>query len=141
MFKGQANILADGNMELDNTTNYTASNQAVITKDTTLPYRGTRCLRVTKGDTEGLSAIAVAGSVTAKTYRVTGWARSDTLGNPAIAFQNQVVWTGGADLTEWTYFDITTTTTGGQIRLRNYDRGTVAGSWVEFDDIRIEVID
>jgi len=51
-----------------------------------------------------------------------------------------VVWTGGADLTEWTYFDITTTTTGGQIRLRNYDRGTVAGSWVEFDDIRVEEV-
>lgn len=132
------NLLVDGNMEAVGTTSWTADNGGILSKETTSPYRGVRNIRITKGDTEATIATARQYILTiGKTYRVTGWARSSLLGYVLITLQNTPVVNLGADVTDWTYFDEIAVSGGTSFRLRNYDIGGVAGSWVEFDDVRV----
>ena len=85
MFKGQANLLVDGNMEANNTDAWTADNGAVLSKQTTNPYRGMRVLRVADG-TE-LYPSARQTLIVGTTYRVTGVARGDGRQDPEYIWE------------------------------------------------------
>jgi len=126
-------ILADGNMENAGVGDWAASNSATLTKETGAVEDGTQILRVAYSDTENPAALQTMLTV-GKTYRLTGWARSDGGAVPRVLTPAAgITWTG-TNSTDWQYFDITGTTGYTSINLRS----TTAGAgYTEWDDILV----
>ncbi len=130
------NILVDGDMEANNVTVWAVGNSATITKDTTSPHGGTRNLRVARN---GVNApYAYQGAFTAgKTYRITGYARSDGSATPRITDGAIVPWTGTTS-TSWQAFDFTEV---APTTVFTFGTSTSTGTqYVEFDDVTITQI-
>jgi len=133
--QGSATIIADGNMEADNTDSWDALYNAVLTKQTTSPYRGTRCLRITKGDD---NALARQNVTIGKTYRITGWARGDGTARAAIGAGGSGSFTSSAGGTEWEHFDFISIP--GYSYIYFLVNGGTVGNYIEIDDVRVEEV-
>ena len=121
-------------MEAATTAAWTAAAAAVLTKETTTPHGGARCLRVAYGGTNLPRATQAFGGVAGKVYRLTGWARSDGVVGPRVYDSGSVtLWTGTAS-TSWQYFSVTYTAVGTSITLMALATGA---GYVEFDDLSI----
>lgn len=127
------NSLVDGDMEAADASAYTAYNSATLTKSTTTPKVGTKCLRVTYNGVSNPAALQNV-LVIGKWYRATGWMRSDGTVQPSFidATQNLFV---GTTSTSWQSFDVRFRATSVGVYL--YTNATSAGKYAEFDDIKI----
>lgn len=111
---------------------WSVTNSALLTKDTTSPHGGLQSLRVTH---DGTNYPAAHQSVTviSKKYRVTGWARGDGTQYPAVYDGAVSLWTG-TNSVSWQYFDVVYTATATLTRF--YCFATSAG-YCEFDDCSV----
>lgn len=112
--------VTDGDMELPGTApNWTPGNDATLSKETTTPKEGSRCLRVTANGVT-FSAYAVQfGVVTAgKYYRVRGWGRGDGTMRPRFSSGGATThWAGIVGSSAWEYFDVTIKAEGNSFLL------------------------
>jgi hypothetical protein len=155
--------VTDGDMELNNVTNWTASpTTAVTSKTTSSPQEGTRALRITAA-----AALATDTPVfcyqsclnPGRRYLLTGYARSDGTEVPVVTTQStslgntkQTLWTGTSD-TSWQFFqiDFVALSDGNPIGSGNASRlgfqfrlqsGPSAGTeYVDFDNVRLLEVD
>jgi hypothetical protein len=131
---GAKQLVVDGDMENATTTAWTPFGAgAVLTKEYG-GVTGKRVLRVTDLTTTGAGYQANL-FVMGKTYRVTGWARSDGAGSsPTIGdgymFVN--IWTGGTANNAWQRVDAVFTPVNNAFVLTKYGAG---GAYTEWDDI------
>jgi len=122
-------LLADGDMEAADTSSWSASG-ATLSKESGAAVDGSNVLRVTY---VGASGYAVQTPLTiGKTYRLTGWYRTDGTANARINLGGVI--TGNLSGTDWTRVDLIETALQTYVRLHKY---STAGNYVEFDDIVI----
>ena len=130
-------LLVDGDMEAATTAAWIANSGAVLTKETTTPHGGLRCLRVKAllGDAgaQARQDILTIG----KTYRFTGWARTDGVADKALVFH------GGASVdvattTAWTKFDFTATAASAQCLLGSRKATADSDYYCEFDNVSVK---
>jgi len=130
-------LVTDGDMEAAGTAAWVAGASAVLSKQAGSPGgSGTQVLRVAYGGTNNPNAsqsILTSGI----TYRVTGWARGDGTGNPAVFIGGaNRAWTGTSSAT-WQAFDVTSVASGaGSLYLRTDITGA---GYSEFDDVTVVV--
>lgn len=124
-------LLLDGDMEKAGTSDWTAT-RATLTKETGSAEDGSRILRVTA--TAGTPVSQQAILTVGKTYRVTGWARSDGNIPPRIGdgADGDRFWLGTTS-TSWQHFDGTGVAGHADITLNGL--GGVATNYIEFDDV------
>jgi len=117
---------------------WTSGNTAILTKETSNPYRGSNVIRVTNTDGESNPFAYQNVAEVGKTYKIHAWARSDGTSIPSVLGYG-TIWTGDTS-TAWQEINVTfTQTTSGWIGLK---AGTsTSGAWVEFDDVEIYEID
>lgn len=125
-------LLVDGDMEAVDTNAWTPENSPTLTKETTDPHSGLRCLRVSYNGVTNPGAYQDVLTV-GKTYRMVGYARSDGTAPPYVLFGSKLVFTG-TDSTAWQAIDVTDSPTGvGWVRIRaQWNAG-----YVEFDDLLV----
>ncbi|MFC1723313.1 LamG-like jellyroll fold domain-containing protein, partial [Nanoarchaeota archaeon] len=131
-------MLTDGDMEAEETGNYSAGGGGTLSKETGNPSgSGTQVLRVTKDAAAAdwaVQDVIDAGT----TYRVTGWYRGDGTANPVVG-SNTLYWKSGTSSTTWQSFDIKVTTSGAAGPYL-YAAAGGASNWVEFDDVVVQKV-
>lgn len=129
-------FIADGDMELADASAWSTGSSATLSWPTTAPHEGTRCLRVTYGGE--ITPYAQQSLLTiGKTYRMTGWARTDGVSPYARVFVgNSNIPIIVATTSTWTYFDQVKTAISTSILLQAYTGG-LAGQYCEFDDVKV----
>jgi hypothetical protein len=158
--------IIDGDMELNNTTNWGGAASSTLSKTTTSPQEGTRALRITAnaGQATGNLIYTYQGIVVTTTdvilpgrrYLLTGYARSDGTEVPMINLTTntfgiiQTLWSGTAS-TSWQFFQIdfvASEDTVGGLSINNIQllfrlgTGPAAGTeYVDFDNIRLLEVD
>ena len=127
-------LVADGDMEASGVTSWTNYNNAVPTKTTDGNKSGRQALRVTYAGSSSSGYVRNANNLTVgKTFRVTGWARSDGTLVPRVLTQTNVFWIG-TNSTSWQRVDGVATITQAGVLLGSQVAGT-AVNYIEFDDI------
>ncbi len=126
-------VALDGNMEAVGTTDWTALYGAALSKQTGSPYSGVQVLRVTYGGTNNPSAANNGPTVIGRTYRATGWARSDGSGVPRFQDGFTSMWTGTTS-TDWQEFDVTYVAVATGCRLNCQTSGA---AFAEFDQVKV----
>lgn len=126
-------VLVDGDMEAVGTTAWPIYIPGTISKETTTPHGGSKCLRVAYNGVAN-PAVYQGGLAAGRRVRVTGWYRGDGAGTsvPKV-FAAGVFQDTGTNSNTWQYFDITYMGTDGQLRL--YAWG--GSGYSEFDDIQV----
>ena len=126
-------LLTDGDMEASTAVAYTAQNSATLTKETGTPHGGSQVLRIAYNSVNYPSATQAVLTI-GKTYRATGWARSDGTYTPrAPHYDGGWVWIGTTS-TDWQYFDETFVAGNTSVTLQ---AGATAAGYAEFDDVSI----
>jgi len=123
-------IIADGDMEAADTSDWNAGNSATLTKESGAAEDGDRVLKVAYNGTT--NPFAYQAQVVGKTYRVTGWARGDGTAYPVYSDSGYTTWAGTTS-TEWQRFDIVYEVVGG-IQARLYAKTSSSG-YTEWDDL------
>jgi len=127
-------LLQDANMEATGAPNWTANVNATLSKQTNAPQGGNQVIRVTYGGSSSDFANQPVG-VAGKTYRATGYARSDGTANVRVAnASTSAVWIG-TNSTSWQYFDVTFIQTGTNVKFGGSSMGS--GNYVEYDDVSV----
>jgi len=126
------NILLDGDMELPNVVEWTPGQSAVLTKETTDPHGGVRCLRVSALIGDYPFAKQAAFVVGAK-QRIVGYARGDGTSPPRVDVLTTTIWTGTSSAA-WQAFDVIVIPASTDLRLVCVTTGT---GYAEFDDVGI----
>ena len=130
-----AQLCADGDMEQADTSFWVASNNATLTKETTDPHGGSRCLRVTYGGTNNAYAQKVLLTV-GHTYTLSGWFRGDGTNGPIVYLGVASGYAvSGAITNVWQAFSITRKVVATSIALST--TSTSAGQYCEFDDLKL----
>lgn len=125
-------LLQDGDMEDPSTTYWTAGAGGILSKDTTFPVQGLRCMRVANGGTPNPSAVATPFEA-GKRYIIRGYARGDGVSSsPQVRYSGGVIYTGGVS-TNWVRFSRVIEPTG--VGLFLYSIGMLG--WCEFDEIEV----
>jgi hypothetical protein len=128
-------LLIDGNMEASGTADWTlGSATGTLTKDTGAPHGGTQNLRVARVSTNNPHAtqsVLVAG----KTYRITGWAKTDGSSTAAVYVGSNGAANVVASTASWTFFDLTKIATNGVAVVQAIT--STGTQYAEFDDISI----
>ncbi len=132
-------LVQDGTMEASGTGVWLAGNTATITKDTTSPHGGTQNLRVARNGVNNPQATQ-AILVTGKTYRITGYAKSDGNASPRVQDGSLTFWTGTTS-TSWQLIDATVIATASDGILRLVAITGTGTQYAEFDDISVTEID
>lgn len=128
--------LQDPDMEVADTSFWTAGNAATLSKQTGTPYEGTYCLRVAHAGTSDPYAYQTSLEI-GRDYTIAGYARSDGTGVPKILDGTTVLWTGTTS-TSWQSFSVAFTSTANDLRFQN----TIAvAGYCEFDDCGLTVTD
>lgn len=125
-------LCIDGDMETAGVAAWTAAASATLTKEAGTPHGGAQCLRIAYNGTAspGASQTILA---TGRTYRVTGWVRSDGVSIPRVLGGGTVIFTGTTS-TDWQAIDVSFTADGTTFKL--YAVLTVAG-YSEWDDVTL----
>jgi hypothetical protein len=123
-------------MEESNVDEWTAGGAAALSKQTTNPHTGLRCLRVA-GAVLGFAY--QPGTVTInRVHHIVGWARGDGTAGPSVNLATGApLWTGTASTT-WQPFDLKALATGASDFLFRWGLGA-GGSYVEFDDLYVSL--
>ncbi len=135
---GGRNLLTDGDMEGAGTAAWTPAT-ATLSKETSTPHGGERCLRVAYLATAqgGATQYALTNGAT---YRATGFARSNGSAIPRVGTSAATLWTGINGTTDWQLFDVTfTVTTIGPV-MWFFSANLAAGRYVDFDDVMLRRI-
>jgi hypothetical protein len=125
-------LMQDRDMEASGTNDWQAAQTATLSKQTTSPHGGAQVLRVAWGGNSGPGAQQNTLDL-GKTYRVTGFTRSDGTFIPQVADTGTAKWTGTTS-TSWQPVDVTFVATGNILRLRG--NNNVAG-YTEWDDMSV----
>jgi hypothetical protein len=131
-----AQLVADGDMEAVGVGDWTAVNNAALTKDATNFHGGAQSLKVAYIDTnypKAQQAILTIG----KMYQAIGWMRGDGgTGIPKVTIGSGVGRTevGGTNSVLWQAFDITGVAVDANLWLID---NALGASWVEFDDVTV----
>lgn len=125
-------LLDDGAMEMTGTTEWTAMYGAILSKSTVSPRYGTQALRITK-DAAGSKAAQQTILTAGRTYRASGWTRSD--GTCRTLVNGIIISTAS---TTWQYFDVVFVAADAFATFFASLGG--AGNWVEIDTILIQEI-
>jgi hypothetical protein len=126
-------ILNDGDMEDDDgspTSEWTAGNSAVLTKQTDKVYDGKQILRVAYGGNSQPVAFQSVKTI-GERYRSNGWTRSDGTNVPIVRDGGIIIWTGTSS-TDWQYFDVIHTAASVQIQ---FGAVSVTSGHTEWNDI------
>lgn len=131
------NVLPDSNMELSGVSSWTVYNGATLSKETTSPYSGTQCLRLSQNGVQSGAYQSLILNPVSKVFRITGRARSDGTAVPAIGDGGVVDrhWIG-TNSTSWQTIDVTVISSNTSFFLIK----RTAGTWVEFDDLQVTPI-
>ncbi len=127
---GAGEQIIDGDMELGGIANYTPLAGVNVTKDSTLPYEGTQCLRLTSTGAGTLGCYQTCMVMGAR-YLIVGRYRSDGTATPTMRDRAGLSIAIGAASTSWQYFSGEFTATHAGLRPSGVFTG--AGQWVEFD--------
>jgi hypothetical protein len=132
---GQAryySLLIDGDMDRSDVAAWTAVSSAVLTKPTTDPKQGPRCLRVAYGGIFAPNAAQTPLTI-GNDYRVLGWMRGDGVASiPRVRSGAPYLATGTSSNT-WQKFDVTFTATSATIAFYNF----TSSGYCEFDDVQV----
>jgi hypothetical protein len=127
------NVISDSTMEAAGVLYWISVNNALLTKNETAPYKGTRNLRVAYTDTANPKARPFTALVVGYQYTITGYGKGDGTHSPVLWVDGVAVWTGTPDAA-WQAFSFTTiATTATPIEL-----GMIAAAgYVEFDEVYV----
>lgn len=125
--------IADGDMEESGTSSWN-NLYSTLSKQTGSPHSGLQSLRVVTTNANG-RARQLNVITSGKTYKFTGYARSqDGINSPSVYAGIDVIWTGTAS-TSWQEFDIIYETDSEHVGY-----GCIAnGATVEFDDCYVRI--
>lgn len=125
-------MLQDANMEASGTGSWLASGTATLTKQTSSPQGGTQLLR----NTQGASASDATQTIlaTGKTYRVTGYSRSDGSAVPRLRNTTYGNYWTGTTSTSWQAIDITFVASGPDLRFSTLGS---SGQYTEWDTFSV----
>lgn len=127
----------DPDMEVADTSYWTAGNSATLTKSAVTPHGGTYCLRVAHNGVANPYAYQIPLEI-GRDYTIAGWARSDGTGVPSIRDGSAAtLWTGGVGA-GWQSFSVAFTAQSNELWL--YVTIGAAG-YCEFDDLALTVTD
>jgi hypothetical protein len=132
-------LAQDSDMEASGTGVWTALQGATLSKQTTSPHGGTQVLRVAStgtGNPTGAQAILTVG----KTYRFTGWTRSDGTALPRASNVAAQIFLGTTS-TSWQFVDVTFLAVASATDIRIGTSSSVNGQYAEWDDISITEVD
>ena len=126
------NTLVDGDMEASGVDDWTATNNAALSKQTGTPQEGLQVLRVAYDGTANPQATQ---NILAKgqRYQMTGWARSDGTYVPSVWPGGGATWTGTTE-TKWQYFNVIGEANGALFRLATNASGA---GYCEFDNVML----
>lgn len=127
-------FIYDGNCEADGYAVWKVGNNAALSKATTNPHGGTKCLRIAFNGTANPYASQNALTI-GQTYRIVGYARSDGTSFPRISLDGQSGVFAGTTSTDWQLIDITVTPASGAAIY--FTSILPAAGYVEFDDITV----
>lgn len=126
-------LIADGDMEAEDTSAWTDGNDAALTKETAEPYEGLQSLRIERDGTNDPYA-AQTILVIGKRYLVNAIAKSDGSAIPRVLDTGVLLVTGTAD-TFYQEFDLEFTATTTEIR---FESQTSSGTeFTEWDAISV----
>lgn len=134
-------FLVDEQMENAGVGDWTAINDATLSKQTGTPPEGggTQVLRVAYNGTANAIGRQTNVFTATNTYHVQGWVRPNTgAGGGAPQITSGVTLWAGNYTDEWQYFDFVFTATTGTLNL--YCSGTTAGSYTEWAWIKIREV-
>jgi hypothetical protein len=124
--------LIDGDMEAADVSAWTAVNAAALSKQTSDLTNSQRCLRITRSNTGYAQQNILTNT---KTYKITGYCRSDGVSIPTILLGSNTVFTG-TNSTDWQEFNAIGNTDNTGFNIGK----TVAGSFAEFDNVTVTEI-
>jgi hypothetical protein len=136
-------LLQDADMEAAGTGVWSTGNIASISKQSTSPHGGSQVLRVQVGGANG-SPITYQPLLTGKTYRVTGYARSDGTATPKVDDGGGNVKWSGTTSTNWQAFDVTFVQSSTLVAsgILFHTQGTPSSSdYTEWDDLSVTEVD
>jgi hypothetical protein len=125
-------LLVDGDMEDSGYSAWTLFNSPTVTKETADPAQGLRNVKIYKSG--AVASIYQTTLTIGKTYRVTGYVRSDGTATPTINSEYTVWWTGTTS-TSWQYFDFEKVSDGVTVGI---SKNTTAGNYVEGDGMSVK---
>lgn len=133
------NLLLNGNMENTVGADWTIAPGTTIAKwaGARTGGAGSYVLRVTAAGVVGW--IAQCNLLVGVRYRISGWARSGSTEFPTVtlASSSTVIWTGATG-TDWKYFDVSVVIPDSNTSIQFGKLST--GTYVEFDDLRVEQV-
>ncbi len=133
--KGNNELLVDGDMENAGVGDWTVLGNANLTKQTINPKEGSQVMRIAYNDSTNPSAYQIILTV-GKRYRVTGYARSDGVKDPAV-INGGVILKSLNTSTSWQYFDVTFVAISTSLIIR---ATTTSTSYAEFDDVSVKEV-
>jgi hypothetical protein len=131
------NRVADGGMEMPTTQAWTPGGSSPIAKDTSEFFAGAQSLRIPWGGTANSFAEQIGAVQVGKRYHGVGYAKSTPGSEPRFSDGAIYVWSAGADLPNWTFFDVAYTASGS--RARYHSIGSSGEAW--FDSVQVLPID
>lgn len=134
-FAAATELTTDGDMETGGTGAWTPNANPTLTKETTNPHGGSQVLRVARIDTSNPSAQQSILTLE-KTYRATGWVRSDGNATPLFYMGEAGFLFKGSTSTEWQYFDVTARA-NNRTTIILLTSSTTGTEYTEWDDIMV----
>ena len=132
-------LVTDGDMELAGTANWSSSRGAILSKQTTTPFEGTRCLRVAYGLQTNYRCLQNLGLTVGQTYRFSVRARSDGFEVPYIADNPGDGFGVGTTSTSWQLLTADIVAASVYVWLGVVGHAP-AGSYVEFDLCSVRLV-
>lgn len=134
----QSADFVDWDMEESGVTNWTAGNNATLSKQTGTPHEGTQILRVAYNGTSDPYGYQNCTKLYNE-YTITGWARGDGTAYPQIRIGTINVWTGTTS-TSWQEINITVLvgqSASHDTTIRLVAVTSTGSTYCEFDDFEI----
>ena len=136
-YTSQTNVVVDSDMEATTTVAWTAISDSVISKQTTSPLSGIRCLRVASAVNANPYCTQTCMVLGSK-YVVSGWFRSDGAKTPRVGFVGPTgnINGDGTTSTSWQYFSISGICNDATVGIYLQSVGSGAG-YCEFDNVTV----
>jgi hypothetical protein len=134
------NLLKDGNME-DTSPGipfWSTGGSATLSKQTTTPRSGLRCLRVARSTVNNPYAHQ-SPLVSGLRYRVSGWARSDGFAIPSVVADGQQLFVGTTS-TEWQPFEFFVDVGTASVQIQLFTITSTGTEYCEFDEVSVQKV-